>query len=171
VQAFKVDANSKYIDKIKNIYLNAFPPDERLDFDDLISNKIKNGILYALFDNNLIVGFSFVISAEDFVYILYLAIDDKFRNKGYGTKTLNIINDTYKNQPKVLCVEEPETANDMRSRRIEFYERNGFVLSNVKFTLYNTQYKILHTRKIDMQNFINFMLKYFPDCKDFKYEK
>ena len=49
-------------------------------------------------------------------------IYELYRNRGYGGRTLEILKEMYE---RMVLEAEPPT-DDLRSRRIAFYERNGF---------------------------------------------
>lgn len=55
------------------------------------------------------------------------AVDKKVRGEGIGSKMLHEVCKQFKNKKIVLEVEKPY--DEISRRRIEFYQRNGFVLS------------------------------------------
>ena len=164
----EIDSKSEYLNKIKNIYLYSFPESERISFEDLVNCKFPNSRLLGIFDNESLVGFTFVSILNDFVYIVYLAIDQEQRNKNYGTQALVELYKLYKDKTKVLCVEKPNSPTDMRARRIEFYKRNGFMLANFEFEYLGQAYYSMYNGNFDKQRFIEFLLICFPGCSNFK---
>ena len=125
--------NSKHIDidKIEQLYNDAFPIDERAPFFVLTQKIDENkGILLAFYDNNdNFIGFGYVIKSEKLCFIFYLAVLPQYRNQGYGSEMLKII--VKECSPTVVGLNiEPldEEATNMseRIRRAKFYERNGF---------------------------------------------
>ena len=164
----EIDSNSQYLNKIKDIYYSSFPESERTDFQDLVNLKFPNSKLLGILNEDILIGFSFVSELGDFAYIVYLAIDDKLRNKNYGTTALSLVCDLYKVKTKVLCVEKPNTQEDIQSRRISFYKRNEFLLANFEFEYLGQSYYSMYKGQFDKQKFIDFLLICFPGCKDFK---
>jgi len=168
MKLLEIDSNSKHISKIKEIYYYSFPESERTDFQDLIDLKFPNSKLLGMFNEDILLGFSFVSILGDFAYIVYLAIDDTLRNKSYGTTALGLICDLYKDKTKVLCVEKPYSKEDIKSRRIKFYKRNGFILANFEFDYLGQKYYSMYNGKFNKQKFIEFLLICFPGCKNFR---
>lgn len=168
MKLLEINNNSKHLNKIKEIYYYSFPESERVDFVDLINCKFPNSKLWGIFDEETMIGFSFISVLGDYAYIVYLAIDDKLRNKNYGTTALSLICDLYKDKTKVLCVEKPNTQEDIQSRRIGFYKRNGFTQANFEFECLGQSYYSMYNGKFDKQKFIDFLLVCFPGCKNFR---
>lgn len=164
----EINNNSKHLNKIKEIYYYSFPESERMDFEDLANCKFPNSKLLGIFDNETLVGFSFVSVLGEFAYIVYLAIDENQRNKSYGTKALKEIFNLYRDKTKVLCVEKPNSQTDLQTIRIGFYKRNGFILANFEFEYLGQCYYSMYNGEFDKQKFIDFLLICFPGCKNFR---
>ena len=169
MQLLEINNNNKsYLDKIKEIYFSSFPDYERIDFKDLVDLKFPNSKLLGIFNEDCLIGFSYVSILGDFAYIVYLAIDDKLRNKNFGTTALTLICDLFANKTKVLCVEKPNSQEDIQSRRIGFYKRNGFSLANFEFEYSGQKYSSMFNGEFNKQKFIDFLLVCFPGCNNFK---
>ncbi len=115
-----------------DIYKQAFPPDERRSFTQLIDslNPPNNAQLTTMIENDTLIGFIISWQLCDFVFVEHLAISSFFRGQGFGTKMLEaFIGNTV--QPIVLEVELPMTATSQR--RIEFYTKLGFRLHSVPY--------------------------------------
>ena len=109
---------------------NNFPLNERREDGDtlkLLSNA--NFHPYYIEENGNLVGFITLWQLKSCYFIEHFAVFDAYKNKGYGTKTLNLIIKMYKNV--ILEVEEP--LDNLKVRRIEFYKRNGFVLNDFEY--------------------------------------
>lgn len=168
MKLLEIDSNSKHLSKIKEIYYYSFPESERMDFEDLVNCKFPSSKLLGIFDNETLIGFSFVSLLGDFAYIVYLAVDKEQRNKNYGTWALNELSNLYKDKTKVLCVEKPFSKGDVKSRRISFYKRNGFLLANFEFDYLGQKYYSMYNGEFNKQKFIEFLLICFPGCKNFR---
>ena len=164
----EISKTSKHINKIKEIYLSSFPEEERIDFEDIVNLKFPNSKFFGIFDKRLLVGFTFVSLLGDFAYIVYLAIDKEKRNGGYGTQALKEIDELFKDKTKVLCVEKPISNEDIQSRRIGFYKRNGFSLASFEFDFLGQTYYTMYLGKFNKRKFIDFLLVCFPGCENFK---
>ena len=124
--------------------------------------------MFALCDDKSLVGFTFISSLGNFAYIIYLAIDENERNKKYGSQALKLIDEKYKDNTKVLCVEKPLEKNDIKSKRIEFYKRNDFHIADFEFDYLGQVYYSMFSGDFDKEKFKEFLLVCFPGCKNFR---
>ncbi len=115
--------------RINEVYLSSFPERDRVPWSFLLKKSSnKNMDFLAFYDEGKFVGFTYLISTTTKLYILYLAIDDKVRSKGYGSRILNIIKQL-NDRTIFLSIEEvAEKHKDYstRKKRLEFYQKNGF---------------------------------------------
>lgn len=84
----------------------------------------------AYYDGDDFCGFTYTVENEDMVFVLYLAVNDEIRSKGYGTAILTDLKARASGRGVALNIEplDPHAANsEQRERRLEFYRRNGFV--------------------------------------------
>lgn len=122
---------------ITPLFLSAFPEDERPPVKYFFSSARKNSNnLYAYYDdNNEFIGFSYLSSYKDIIYVFFLAIQDEKRNRGLGSEILSKIKEENKGKVILLCYEEVDPKyndNEMRIKRRNFYRRNGFEDNGVK---------------------------------------
>lgn len=168
MEIIEVMPNSKYIDKIEEIYLYSFPKQERIEFNEVVNCKFPNSKILGFVENDNLIGFSFVSVLNNFTYIVYLSIDKDLRNNGYGTKALKKLDDVFKDNTKMLCVEKPKSKQDIASRRIEFYKRNNFALADFEFECWGQEYYVMYCGKFNKEKIIEFLLTCFPDSENFK---
>ena len=112
---------------VKELYIKAFPPEERRDFDTicvLLRSSEPFG-MSLLCDTDVPVGFITYWRWSQFTYIEHFAVSPASRGHGYGAAALSLFS-TDVVQPIVLEVELP--LDEMARRRIAFYERAGFTL-------------------------------------------
>lgn len=115
------------LDEVKKIYTEAFPPEERRPWHEVLTLLDKMGGPFAI---NLIsldgrvVGFISSWNLDDFVYIEHFAMKPSLRNRGLGARVLRHFCSGMK-KPVVLEA-EPAANGETAQRRISFYERNGF---------------------------------------------
>ena len=111
------------------LYLTAFPKEERLPWWLLRLNARRQGVdLTAFLDGDAFCGFTASVTVEDLHFLLFFAIDEEKRGKGYGSAILQKLQREHKTV--VLNVEllDPKAENyDQRKRRFAFYLRNGFM--------------------------------------------
>lgn len=127
----KIDKNSSDYQTIKELYLSAFPKEERAPFRMLVSkSKLDFVDWWSIYDNDTYVGMFYVLYNDDLVYLFYFAIMESMRGSGYGTKSLELLKQHYKGKRIFLSIEEVVCTADNyleRVKRKEFYERCGFV--------------------------------------------
>lgn len=126
--------NTKFKKNIKSLYISAFPRNERLPFFVYRKKSTKSkSRLLAITDNDEFIGFISLENYKDITCIMYLAIAEKYRKFGYGTRVLDEIKKIYKTQRLVLIMEkedEKSSDNHIRIKRRKFYEKNGFSENN-----------------------------------------
>ena len=109
----------------------AFPYEERRDISDqkeCLNNKFFK--FFEIFDNETDVGFITIWDFPEFVFIEHLAIDEEVRAGGYGSKTIELVKESYK-KPIILEAEAPETGQQIK--RIRFYDRAGFKMNSYAY--------------------------------------
>ena len=75
-----------------------------------------------------LVGFSYILRNEKSVYVFYLAVAEDQRGKGFGSEMLENIKKKYKNHTIALAIEPPVSNADnyeQRVKRKNFYIKNG----------------------------------------------
>ena len=127
---------------IKRIYLNSFSKEERFPFWLLVKcSKEDNVSFNVVYDNNVVIGFQYIINYDDISYLMYFAIDSNSRNKGYGSEILNQL--TKQNKNILLSIEKVLSEEDITYKRKQFYLRNGFVGTNKYIVDNNVEYELL----------------------------
>lgn len=114
-------------------FSDTFAENERKPLKDLFDLIDENRYeIWGLFDENIMQGYATLWKAKNVPIILldYLGVNKKLRNKGIGTDILGYLNGL--EIPIVVESELPvkeasDFENSIRSRRIEFYKKNGFV--------------------------------------------
>lgn len=134
--------------EIYKYYKKIFPLSVRKPYS-LLKDSYKRGIscFYKILVDDNCVGFIIVNFLDSFKCIIldYLAILPKYQSKGYGKGSIKMLSKIYSNYE--ICVEvEKEDAlkkdAEIRKRRINFYESNGFKKLNFYLDYYNVIYSI-----------------------------
>ena len=116
--------------KLRRLYLTAFPKIERHPVTELFSASARGKAEFLQFtDAGEFIGLAYMIVRGSVAFLLYLAVDDSKRNKGYGSAILDTIRKRYDGLDVVLLIEslhEKCDNMDIRIRRKGFYLRNGF---------------------------------------------
>ena len=107
-----------------------FIKDEYRSYSDL-KRTLNNSkyYVYKIYDKNKNIGFVGLWNLNNFIFIEHLAIFKKFRDKGYGTKTIELIKQA--NKP-IVCEIEPAIKHN-QFRRERFYKKLGFVINDVDY--------------------------------------
>lgn len=127
----EVRPHSKIYSKVKDLYEEAFPPEERIDLailDELANEHAAEFTAY--FDEERFCGFSYSIDTGNYLYLLFLAVSSDTRSHGYGTRILGQIKTRFPERVIVLEVEPVDQSAPnalQREKRFAFYRRNGFV--------------------------------------------
>ncbi len=109
----------------------AFPLEERrdaLDQKECLNNEFFK--FSEIFDKETVIGFIAIWDFPEFVFIEHIAVDEDKRAGGYGSKTIELVKDTYK-KPIILEAEAPET--EQQIKRIRFYDRLGFKINSYDY--------------------------------------
>lgn len=138
---------SKHKDKIKKLYMNSFPKDERFPFWILKHcSKEKNVVFNVILESDKLIGMEYIINCENYAYLMYFAVDKNQRENGYGTKILEDLKKKY--ETIILSIERPnKDLNDNSEKRKKFYLKNGFYETNKFIEDNGVQYEILCTNK------------------------
>ncbi len=157
---------AKYRKQVKKLYKTAFPKNERAPFGFLM-RRTENGrdSFSAVLEDGRFIGLTYTIHVGNLVYLFYLAIVEEERGKGYGTKILKLIRDSYSDCAIILSVEDTDllTAEnyDQRIRRLGFYESNGYKKLGVKITEIGVVYDLLCTdENVTKKDFLSLMKNY-----------
>lgn len=143
-------------DKVLEIYERSFPPEEQVPMSELRRSAERDEVSFlAWIDPSLPAGedgagnvvaltFSFVF--PDLFYLGFLAVDARTRGAGYGTRILTHVAQRYPGIPQLLEI-EPVTREapnyQQRVRRLAFYERNGFTVTNMLTHEADQTYRVL----------------------------
>lgn len=122
---------------VERILTEAFPPEERRSMDEV--RRVLCGELLEMLtleEGGNILGLLQVWNLEEMVFLEHFAIDKDRRGRGLGTKLLHYVWE-YWGKPVILEVEPPE--GETQRKRIAFYERNGFCLSDYPYLMPNLQ--------------------------------
>ena len=131
-------------DKILEIYERSFPPEEQIPMPELRRSAERDEVDFlAWIDPSLpagedgagnVVALTFSFAFPDLFYLGFLAVDGRTRSERYG------------DVPQLLEIEPVvrEAGNyQQRVRRLAFYERNGFTVTNMLTHETGQTYRVL----------------------------
>ena len=128
-------------------YVSIFPKEERKELkvlEDNFNKKITRFI--KICENDIFVGFFIIntIKNSQYVQLDYFAILEKYQNKGYGTKAIQLLKkqmEAYEGifvEIEKLGLGKDKQDNLLRERRAKFYETLGFEKLNFELKWFGT---------------------------------
>jgi len=104
------------------------------------------------------------LSVGDLSHIQFLAVEEKYRDEGYGSQILNEIKSRYNGNRIIVDMEDPdeEAKNHLqRMKRAHFYKENGFVDDGIRYCWHDQNFSILiWNGKLDYDEFVYFWERY-----------
>ena len=165
----KIDENTKNLEDIKQLYMGAFPFDERIPFYIMVSVGNDRGVEFlSIYDDDTWLGFIHTLVGEKLSYIFYFAIDGSLRQSGYGSK---IIREYKKIHPKLsLAIEPIEEDSDnikQRKKRLAFYKKNGFETLDTRVVEMGVEFELMGAKGMEIkENDYKSLVKKFFDSFD-----
>lgn len=156
----RIGARSKDLGKIKKLYEDAFPENERFSFSMMIKNESGHYETFGFYKDEDFVGFAVLLNSGDISHILYIATLPSLRGNGLGTKALEALARIKKGIKIIVDIERelPNCAeNELRRRRKNFYIRNGYEETEIRYRWQEESYEILSLGgKVTKEDFGNF---------------
>ena len=124
----------------------AFPRNEQVPMWLLRVLALRKSVNFrAFYEDDQFCGVLYTAEDNKYIFVLYLAVNDQIRSKGYGTKILNWLK---QNTEKiiVLNVESLDSSAEnalQREKRISFYGKNGIFDTGCKFVDEGENYSVL----------------------------
>lgn len=145
--------------QVNSLYTDAFPREDKFAFDAMCRFAHDGGAEFnAYLDEGEFCGFSYVLKAEKYLFVLYIAMEVEKRSMGYGTQVMESLKRDNPGMDLVLDIELPykDAPNaEQRYRRRAFYERNGFWCTGDVFGVEDNLYLILTTAETwDREDFL-----------------
>ena len=161
----RIKSGDPEIQKLKQLYIRAFPAEERAPFLLMLTRTHRRNIdFWSLHCNDEWAGMLYVINDRDLSYIFYLALTENMRGNGIGSAVLKAAHMHYKGRRLFLAIEQLEKSADNysdRVRRRSFYLRNGFTAMGRKLQEGKVVYEILGSGgDVLPEEYRNMMKKY-----------
>jgi len=131
-----------------------FPKDELKPLN-MILKSVQDGFYdcFGLFENEKIVGYTFMVKLENSYLIDYIAIFPEHRNKGIGANLLTLIDDYLGDADRIIVeVEDPDYTDDeeqktLQTRRLGFYLRNNCYDTGLRVECFGVKFIIFEADK------------------------
>ena len=78
----RIGKNSKDLEKIKALYISAFPENERFSFSMMIKNENGHYETFGFYKDGVFCGFAILLNSLDISHIIYFATLPEMRGKG-----------------------------------------------------------------------------------------
>jgi len=118
------------IPKVKLLYENAFPDDEKAPFLLLLAKQhLADVDFLSIYAGKKWAGFFYLVNYQNLSYIFYFAVRPEFRRKGIGSQALQRLQKFYQGRKLFLAIEQLDehvTNYEERVSRKYFYLKNGF---------------------------------------------
>lgn len=150
---------------VKHIYFDSFPKNERMPFPLMVAmSKLWHTEFFGFYDGDKLCGFAYFAHNSKLVFVMFLAVDRTLRSKGYGSAILKIIQNKYPDRKIIISI-EPCVQNapdiELRTRRKEFYIRNGYKETGYMMKLNGVvQEIIIANGEFNKDHFRNFFVLY-----------
>ena len=165
IKAKKVSHKLVEYPSICYLMKSAFPKNEQFPLWLLRLLTIRKNINFrAFFDDDQFCGILYTAENSKYIFVLYLAVNDKIRSKGYGSQMLQWL----KQSTSKAIVLNVEAINDnatnfkQRERRMEFYKKNGITDTGYSFIDEDERYSVLSSdsEHFDIKEY-NSLLEWF----------
>lgn len=141
-------SDAAVLEKVRRLYMSAFPKEERIPWPLVRLNALRKDIgLTAFLDGDAFCGFTYSVTCGDLHFLLFFAIDEPFRSRGYGSAILSLLKGTY--GTVVLNIEplvEDAPNLPQRQHRYGFYRHNGFFDTGYHVWEVGGMFRVLSTK-------------------------
>lgn len=153
------------VDIVEKLIQSSFPPDEQESMEDLLKMAAKPMVNFmACYNDEEFCGMIYVVESSGTLFVLYLAVPDELRSKGYGAAIITAVRERFDNKDVVLHVEQPDKTKDnyeQRIRRIRFYEKLGFKDTGYRIDSEETVFYLMSTAKeYNVDTYMELMREY-----------
>ena len=123
-----IHENKELSRKVKALYAESFPKEERIPWPLLWMNGLRSGVdVSAWMDGERFCGLTASVEVDGLYLLLFFAVAPQEQSKGYGSAILAALRESH----PCICLNielmDPTAENyGQRERRFRFYMRNGF---------------------------------------------
>jgi len=152
VENLSLEMNAK---DIITLYITSFSLFEKIPYF-IVKRRLKQKkyILYKYIDNNDLIGISIIFNYKHYTLIHYIIVKNKYKHKGYGSRILALLKDTYPNNNIFLsCKYFNSSKDEVKIKRYNFYIKNGFINNDFIVKEYAVKYFIMSTKKMNRNEY------------------
>lgn len=150
---------------VKHIYFRSFPKNERMPFPIMVAmSKLWNTDFLSFYDKETLCGLIYLAIAKNLAFVMFLAVDESLRSRGYGSTILREVEKKYPDKKIIISI-EPCNADaldiDVRKRRKAFYQNNGYTETGYMMKLNGVVQEIIIKNGVFSKNeFLRFFVLY-----------
>ncbi len=121
----------KRLSRIYKSYSNTFPEEERRGKEQFLSLSDRDEVyIFDIKTDTETIGYCIIWVLKNSFFLEHFEIFEAFRNQNYGSQVMDFLTEKFE---KIVLESEPSTLSEIASRRIAFYERNGFSIISIKY--------------------------------------
>ena len=131
---------------LKALYERSFPTNERRPLEPLLNDRTGHAAVLSVVRKGAFGGFLCLLMAGDLIHIIYFAVPEELRGRGIGSEALAEVRLLNPGKRIIVDVEqarEGASNAEQRRRRRDFYLRNGYAETPVRYTWRDEDYVIL----------------------------
>lgn len=148
---------------VKALYEAAFPKEERLPWFCLrLLEACRRLRIDCYLVDDAFCGFTVAARTEQVMYVLFFAVAEEMRGRGWGSAILQLLRHNQAGKPLGLCVEPPEEGARNAAQRVErlrFYEHNGLVQTGYEIDEVGGTFLFLSDGEMDVPAYQNLFRK------------
>lgn len=158
-------AKCKNKQDVKRIYTESFSKEDRMPFIMMIMmSYLPNTEFLSFYDADKLCGFVYMATIRKITFVMFFAVDQNIRLKGYGSCILDKIRSIHPTNKIVVTIEPCDTGvNDyeQRLKRKRFYINNGYAETGHFIKLGGkTQEIIVNNGTFNKREFMLFFMQY-----------
>lgn len=141
----RVTEQTPELERIKSLYESAFPKNERKPLA-LFLREAECCDFVAFYDEGRYCGFAILLTWKDITHILYFAVENELRGRGYGASALHLLQTLRPGNRYIADIEVDHIHapnHEQRQKRKRFYLRNGYQESGVTYEWQDENYEIM----------------------------
>ena len=166
LQLKPISEQDPWYGEAQRLYETSFPPNERRTFPELFDDFHGACEIMSAMEGNRFIGMTVLLTYKDITHILYIAIEENLRSRGYGSRMLDLIRKQYPDQKIIADLERPEedAQNEpQRESRVAFYRKNGYSFTGIDYRWEGEDYCIMSNGgNLSHDAFQNFWGHFYP---------
>lgn len=151
---------------VKEIYTASFAKKDRMPFVMMqLMACLPSTEFLSFYDADTLCGFVYMATLLRISFVMFFAVDERLRSKGYGSRILDAVQAQRPNDKHIITIERCDETDapdiEDRIRRKRFYLRNGYSETGYMIKLGNAEQEIIiKNGEFDKQEFRRFFLLY-----------